>query len=369
MSSRRPSLPFSLALLAVVALLGCGVAVAAFNTGQSSSGFSIASDRIFPGTRTTPTWSMIDSGDSSATDVSSSTSFAEGTTFTTGNWSSSFSGTRYFEIAYSAPLPGGLPLSSVTFNFDFAANNAADTACYYVEVYTETTSTLLGTHGSSGSPSACVTGTTLAHTTVTLSEITTSDSADDLRLRVYAKNSGSRPILIDLATVTGTAYSTFTLYNLLLRDRSTGTTSTSAGGVVAPGDGNVLTTTTWSTSFSGARSFSMTFPDWVPAAAAISAFDFQLKYRSGTNGSNACWYLEVYDSTNTLIGTHGSSGSPISCNSSNSSYVTDTVSLAEVDTGAKANSLRLKLFFKTSGPSTVDFDNAQIGATYSLSSS
>ncbi len=364
-ASRRPRLPVILALLDLVGLLASGVAVAGFNT-ANVNGFSVASDRIFPGQRTTSAWSMIDSGDGSVGDVSSSTSFAEGTTYTTGNWSSSFSGTRYFEVVYAAPLPGGISTSSVTFNFDFAANNAADTACYYIEVYREAAGTLIGTHGSSGSPVACVTGTTPSHTSVALSEVTTSDQADDLRVRVYAKDSGNRALLIDLATVTGSSYSTFTLYNLLVRDRSTGTQTTAAGGIVTAGDGLVLTSTSWSTAFAAGRDFSLSLPDWVPTSATLSAVDFQLKYRSGTNGANACWYFEVYDYLNALIGTHGSSGSPISCNSSNSTFVTDTVSLPEINTAIEANSVLIKLYFKSSGSSTVVFDNALLRVTYAL---
>lgn len=361
----RLHLPWTVALVAIVVLTACSAAVAGF-TNASSAGMSVATDRVFSGQRTTPTWSLVDSADGSAADVSSSTSFAEGTTLTTGNWSNAFSATRYFEIAYAAPLPGGVPVSSVTFNFDFAANNAADTACYYIEVYTESTGTLLGTHGSSGSPSACVTGTTLTSTSVSLSEITSSDQANDLRVRIYAKNSGNRALLIDLGTVTGSSYSTFTLYNLLVRDRSTGTVSTTAGGIVTSGDGNVLTTTAWSSSFSATRYFTLAFPEWIPSDATVTAADFQLKYRSNANGQNACWYFEFYDASNTLLATHGSSSSTISCNSSNSTYVTDTVSLSEVTTATRANSASVKIFFKVGGNNAVQFDQALLRVTYSL---
>lgn len=354
-----------LTALVVLGLLSAGVALGSFSR-ATSNGFSIATDRVFPGQRTSSVWSMIDSGDGSASNISSSTSFTDGSAFTTGNWSNAFSSTRYFEVAYANPLPGGVSVSSVEFDFTFAANNAADTACYYIEVYKESTSTLLATHGSSGSPVACVTGTTQTATTVSLPEITSSDQANDLRVRIYAKDSGNRALLIDLATVIGASYSNFTLYNLLVRDRSTGTQTTSAGGLVTSGDGTTLTSTAWANAFSATRYFSMNFLDWMPTDAAVSAFDFQLKYHSGTNGSNACWYLEVYNYSNVLIGTHGSSASTISCNSSNTTFATDTVSLPEVNTGIEGNSLLLKLYFKSSGSSTVVFDNAQIRSTWSL---
>ncbi len=368
MSSRRHRLPILVATLAGVALLLAGIGVASFNAGNSS-GFSVASGRIFPGARTTAAWSVADAGDGSAADVTFPAAVGESSYLTTGTWSSSFSGTRYLDIELSAPLPGGIPVSSVSFSFDFADDVGGQTACIYVEVYRASNSALLGSHGSSGSPLACVTGTTLTHTATTLGEVTASDTANDLRVRVYAKESGSTALRVDVAAVTGSAYAAFTLYPTAVGDRSTGTLSTTTWGLAAAGDGAVLTTANaWATAFAGGRYVTFTFPDEAPTSATVTAASFTLAYRAGLNGSNSCWYAEVYDGASTLIGTHGSSGSPISCNSSDSAWQTDVVTLSELDTGPELNSLQVKVYFKTSGPSAVAIDLARLSETYSLGS-
>ena len=65
-----------------------------------------------------------------------------------------------------------------------------------------------------------------------------------------------------------------------------------------------------------------------------------------TVGDNACWYFEVYNGA-TLIGTHGSTTSPVSCNNTGS-FATDTVSVPEVDTVAEANNAVVKIYMKIS---------------------
>ncbi len=169
--------------------------------------------------------------------------------------------------------------------------------------------------------------------------------------------------------MTGTAYAGFTLYPTAVGDRSTGTLSTTTWGLAAAGDGAVLTTANaWDTAFAGGRYVTFTFPDEAPTAATVTAASFTLAYRAGASRSNSCWYAEVYDGASTLIGTHGSSGSPISCNSSDSAWQTDVVTLPELDTGPELNSLQVKVYFKTSGPSAVAVDLARLSAAYSLGS-
>ena len=130
----------------------------------------------------------------------------------------------------------------------------------------------------------------------------------------------------------------------------------------------LTTDNAWDTVFAGGRYVTFTFPDEAPTSAAVTAASFTLAYRAGLNGSNSCWYTEVYDGAGTLIGTHGSSGSPISCNSSDSAWQTDVVTLSELDTGPELNSLQVKVYFKTSGPSAVAVDLARLSETYSLGS-
>jgi hypothetical protein len=346
-------------------VLTTGIAFASFDFG-SSSGFSVATDRIFPAARTTTAWSVTDASSGSSSDVTFSTAVGEGSYFATKNWSTSFSATRYVDFTLSSPLPGGLTASGVVFNFDFAANAASDTACIYFEVYRASTATLIGTHGSSGSPVQCVTGTGLTHTATALPEVTTSDIANDLLVRVYGDHDASSKMRLDLASVTGSAYAGFNLYPISVGDRSNGTMSTTTWGLAASGDSATLSTGTWPSTFSASQYLTFTFPDEAPTSATVSAASFALSYRAGTNGSNSCWYFEVYDSTGTLLATHGSGGSPISCNSSNSTYQTDTVSLPEVNTGARLNSLKVRVYFSSSGLAAAQLDLAQLSETYAL---
>ncbi len=66
-----------------------------------------------------------------------------------------------------------------------------------------------------------------------------------------------------------------------------------------------------------------------------------------------------------MIGTHGSAGSPASCNGSASTYVTNTFSLPEVNTAAIANGLAIKLYVRnSSGLSGSQHDLAQLAITY-----
>ena len=77
-----------------------------------------------------------------------------------------------------------------------------------------------------------------------------------------------------------------------------------------------------------------------------------------------CYYFEVYQGA-TLLGTHGSSGSPVSCNGG-SGYVTDHVSLTEVDTAAEANELTVRVYLRDSAGAQSQVSLATLNVNYSL---
>jgi hypothetical protein len=169
----------------------------------------------------------------------------------------------------------------------------------------------------------------------------------------------------DLATVSGTAAGTpFALYETTITDSTGLTTSTTPWGFATAGDGAAYqSTANWSTAFSASRYLKLAFPAYVPSAAPVNGVVFKHSYRSATAGTT-CLYFEVYSGPN-LIGTHGSSGSPVSCNSSTSSYVTDTVSLPEVNTAAIANGVTIKMYLRnSSGLSASQHDLAELRITY-----
>jgi hypothetical protein len=81
----------------------------------------------------------------------------------------------------------------------------------------------VSSHGSSGSPLACSSGTTFTSASPSLSSVSTTDTADDLRVRVYASDSSAGALRVDAVNVTGsTPYASFTLYPILSRDHHDG---------------------------------------------------------------------------------------------------------------------------------------------------
>ena len=90
---------------------------------------------------------------------------------------------------------------------------------------------------------------------------------------------------------------------------------------------------------------------------------FRTGYRSEIAGDTTCYYFEVYDGA-TLLATHGSAGSPVSCNAT-SSFEMDTVSLPEIDTVAKANAVTIVLYVRNSGGHRSIHQPATLGVNYS----
>jgi hypothetical protein len=363
---RRP-VRWGVAVGAAVAMFVTTSAALAGFSSLASGGGSLSTQRIFSGVRSAWPSDVRDaSGGGAETNSSDALSYADGVTVTTKNWSSAFVATRFDDFDFAGGRPAGVPVTSATFNFTFAPSRSNDDACFYVEVRRASTNALLGTHGSAGSPSACSTGSTVSATVSISAEVTSTDIANDLRLRVYANNSTNRPIKIDLGSVTVTTpWFTTTLFEKRWDDEANAAASVVLWPFVAT-DGTAYTTIgNLATAFNAARYLKFTPNQAVPAGAAISGAQVQFAYKSATAGDTTCWYFEVYNGT-TLIGTHGSSGTPVSCNAT-TSYVTNTVSIPEVDTNAEANSLVLKAYLRNSGSRKASVELVQVDLTYYLS--
>jgi hypothetical protein len=362
---RRP-VRWGVAVGAAVAMfVTTSAALAAFSS-LASNGATVSTKRIFAGVRSAWPSDVRDaSGGAAETNSSDVLSYADGLTATTKSWSSAFAATRFDDFDFSGGRPATVPVTTATFNFTFAPSRSNDGACFYVEVRRASTNALLGTHGSSGSPSACSTGATVAATVSVSSEVTNTDIANDLRIRVYANNSTNRPLKIDLASVTiTTPWFTTTLFEKRWDDEANAAAAVVLWPFVAT-DGTAYTTVgNLATAFNAARYLKFTPNQAVPAGAAISNAQVQFAYKSATNGDTTCWYFEVYDGA-TLIGTHGSTGTPVSCNAT-TSYVTNTVSIPEVDTVAEANSLVLKAYLRNSGSRKASIELVQVDLSYYL---
>jgi hypothetical protein len=353
------------------------LAVASFSSTTAAVSMNVTSKKVFPGVRSTSAWNVKDAsagaGEVDASDVFLTS--GDSKIKTTGSWSSAFSSTRYVEFDFNSSKAGGVPVSTATFNFSFADNVAGNTACIYFEVYRASTSTLLGTYGNSGTPLACSSSNT-TYTNVNQSiaaQVTSTDVLDDLRIRVYGRESGNKAMKIDLATVSGaTSYANYTMYEQISRDRSTGTATTTNWPLALSGDGtNYTSASSWASTFSTSRYLKFFFDPSVPAGAVITSVTLNFYYRSSFNGNTACWYGEAYNGAS-LLASYGSSGTPQSCNTGNTTYSTDTVTMSQLTSANDANAvtdvnnLALRAYMKESGAKTTQVDLVQLNLNYYL---
>jgi len=350
---RRPTRAL-LAGVAAAMLLACGAgaAVAAFSATTTNPGNSFTAAASFAATSTFTGYDLVDeSSNGQPVDATWPLAFDDSILFTTTAWANTYNAGRYLDYDMSGPLPsGGRVVSSASFRMKFASTGGAGSgnACFYFEVRRASTGAVLGTYGSSGSPVACSTGATQTVSTTDISaQVTNTTIANDLRIRVLGVETGAKAWKVESATVTGaTTLGNFTLYPNTLVDAATGTPASTVWGPATAGDGSTFQTQGWPTGFNTGRLLTLTFPAEIPVGATITSASFVHSYKPVTVGDNACWYFEVYNGA-TLIGTHGSTTSPVSCNNTGS-FVTDTVSVPEIDTVAEANNAVVKIYMKIS---------------------
>ena len=352
---------------AAAALALASVAGAGFASSTTGGPMTITTKRIFPGVRSAWPWDIRDAS-AGAAEVNSSDplSYTDGLVTTTKTWGTTFAANRFDDFDFSTGPPAGIPITSATFNFTFASGRAGGNACFYLDVRRASTNALLGTHGSPGTPSACANGGAQVAATVDVSpELTSTDIANDLRIRVYGTENGSKTIKIELATVAiTTPYVTATMDERRFDDEANAASTVALSPLFAT-DGTAYTSVgNFATTFATTRYLKLAPNEAVPAGATISTAQLRFAYKSANAGDTTCWYLEVYNGA-TLIGAHGSSGSPISCNGT-TSVVTDPVSLSEVSTVAVANNLVLRVYMKNSGAHKASVDLAELDANYYL---
>jgi VCBS repeat-containing protein len=124
-----------------------------------------------------------------------------------------------------------------------------------------------------------------------------------------------------------------------------------------------VSSSTWSSSFSSSRYLDLSFPAYLPSGSIVEGATFHHSYRSFAGGTT-CYYFEVYSGA-TLLGTHGSSGSPVSCNSG-TSFVSDSVSLPEINSASRANTVKIRLYVANSASGKSEHNLATVGVTYWL---
>jgi hypothetical protein len=132
---------------------------------------------------------------------------------------------------------------------------------------------------------------------------------------------------------------------------------------ITVGDGAFVPGSSWPVAFDTNKYLALTFPAYVPAGSTVSGATFRHEYRSADGADTTCYYFEVW-SGGSLLATHGSAGSPVSC--ATGTYASDAIALPEVDSVAKANDLTVKLFVRNSGGGGTQHRLATLGVTYSL---
>ena len=328
----------------------------------ASASFTVAATY----TVTTSAWDLRDYSSGALVNATAQPAFADdGRTLATGNWGTAFSTARYVEFDMSNPLPAGQSVSGATFNYRRAASTATDTVCFYFETRRISTGAVLAVHGSSASPVGCVTGTALVTTSAALPEINTSDLANDVRVRVYVRSTGSLSATIDLAVVSGsTSGTSFTAYPALYTDAASGTATSYPWSQSALDATTYDIGTNWAGAFDTTRYLRFAFPGYVPAGAAVSGAT--LTHTFGAVGGNitACFYADVYSGT-TLIATKGSSASPAGC-VTGTTQTSVSVAIPEVNTPARANDLNVRLYFRTAGNGNrrTQHDATELSVTY-----
>ena len=329
--------------------------------GSGSDTASAAITVAVPTTITTSGWDFRDASSGTEADVSDPFGFAsDSRTAATTSFGNAFSATRFLDFDYNAPVGAGQTPSSVNFNFRFANSSVLSNACFYFETRTLSTNTVIATHGSAASPVGCVNNTNQTTFTTSLPEIDTVAEANDLRVRVYFSQSliTGGPVTLDHATVSGTAGGStpFTLFENSWNDQANGAAATTPWELAATDSTLFTNGTNWTTTNTGTRYLKETFPAYVPSTATISSVTYTHAFRSNSSGQSVCYFFDVLAGS-TVIGSHGTSVAPVNCNSSNSTDVTDTVSLPEVTTAAQANSLSVKLYYRTASGSLKTEDN------------
>jgi predicted ribosomally synthesized peptide with SipW-like signal peptide len=357
--------------LAAVALTGAiasvtGATLAAFSDTSVNSGNTITAKRIFPGVRATTGWTISDVADGTAANVSDPTTAADGSYGSTSNWNNAYATNRYVSTDFLATLPAGLAVSSAMLRMDIAANGGANNLCFYFDVIQTSTGTVLASHGNSTTPAGCVTGTTITSVNTALPEVASTDVANDLTVKIYAKDTGKSAMRIDRAVVTGsTPYDSFTLYRAASVDSADTSAATSIWAPAAA-DGTFLQTGgNFPGTFASTKYVDVTFPPGhVTTGATINSTVLAVKFKSGSAGKALCVYYEAYSGA-TLLGTYGNSASPY-CSDTSGNWRTDTVAIPGVDTVAKVNGLRVRIYGRVSGGGSGQFDLIQLRPDYQL---
>jgi hypothetical protein len=342
-----------------------GVTFAAFTTTASSVGTNVTTKRIFPGTRTSPPFRVQDiSGGGGGAAANSPYWDTAAPAFTSSPFNNAYGANNYVDLVFNNPLPGNIAVTSATFNVD-AFTPISGTLHVYLQTLATTAGPVIANHGTAGAEFGSFSGTVSAFP-VALPEVTSTNIANSIVVRVYAygthATAANRTITYDQASITlTTPYQTATLYPVRTVDSADSTPATFPWSLAAALDGSLFTNTSnWTTAFSATRYHELTFSGYAPAGATVTGATFTHRF-GGSSGGTPCVRLAVYSNA-TLLTTHADL-----CNAG-SAQQTTTISLPEINTVARANSMVLRVYeWITPGAAqTTQEDLMTVGVGYYL---
>lgn len=364
-----------LRILTVVALLALSIG-AGRTAGSTFGAFSattvnpstMSAKAVFPATRSWSAWDLRDaSGGGAEVNASDPEAFTGLTVATKASWQTTFAANRYLTYDMNGPLPAGISASGVAFNFDFAdaTNGATSTMCFFFEVLRRSTGTVIGTHGSAAAPVACEPTTTIRVTSTPLPEVTTSDIANDLRVRVFMSRSrANRAATIDRATVSGTtSVAPFTLYETSSVDAADTVPATTPWPIATADAAARQTSANWATAFSATRYLKATFPSYLPASATVTSAQLVHVFRPTTATATACFYLDVLQGA-TVLATYGSAASPFCA--TGAGYTTNTIALPVLNTAARVNGAIVRMYVRTTNGGSTQHDHFRLDVGYAV---
>lgn len=366
MSPRRLLLVVAALAISIGAGRAAGTTFGAFSATTSNTS-TMSAKAVFPAVRAWSAWDLRDaSGGGAEVNASDAEAFV-GTTTTTGNWATTWSTARYLTFDMNAPLPAGVGTSGVSFDFDFAddRNNAGDQVCFYFQVIRRSTNTVIGTHGSTAAPIACQATRTVIQTSTPLPEVTNSDIANDLRIRLYGQHTGSaRAMRVDRAVVSGdTTVAPFELYETTYTDAADTTPATVPWQIATADAVARQTSANWATAFSTARYLKATFPSYLPASATVTSAQLVHVFRPTTATATACFYLDVLQGA-TVLATYGSAASPFCA--TGAAYTTNTIALPALNTAARVNGAIVRMYVRTTNGGSTQHDQFRLDVGYAV---
>ncbi len=352
--------------LGVAGLLApAAAAVAAFSASTATAPATFTSAGSYGTTGTWPSYDIRDASDGSESTPPDSLSAADGDWYQTGSgFPAAFDDARHVDFVFNAPLQPGLAVTSAAFEMHFASEGPFN-SWLYVEVYRRSTMTLL-TSTPVGSPYFADPDDITVVTLPLDAFVPTAEVANDLLVRAVVQNDNSGPndgLRIDQATLTGTTpLGAFSLGRESVVDTA-GPPLVRPWPLVAVDGTEYSPATPWTPAFSGSRYVRYVFPSPVPTGTPVTAVKLHHAFRPAAGGE-VCYYFDVLSDVGTVLGTHGSTASPYSCNATGA-VQQDEIVLPELVGSDAINGFQVRMYWRTGGGSYESrSDRLAVEATY-----